>query len=285
MDQTPQKQSVKTLKSRMEGQPSPFDIRTEVPSVNQYTHTGGFLRNRKQSKNAIAFPSAEKTDCNFQRRHQILEARQNKKITLSELLLQKQEQRPKEYRTTSQDRLFAPNNLSAADLYGQSNQHSRKSMPKTAMSSYDPRKTANSAALGTFKKSMANTSQRAMLTSNYGYASMKNLSNTFDNRVQSQVVNEDTQSLWKIAARANQEDFREFFAKEQVIQPVEISDEEHKKIELAKRAEANAPSRVSPRMIKYLCGIVNGTQTPTTTLLNNNQARVATAEAAMNYGM
>ena len=65
MDHTPQKQSVKTLKSRMEGQPSPFDIRTEVPAANEYTHAGGFLRNRKQSKNAISFPSAEKTDCNF----------------------------------------------------------------------------------------------------------------------------------------------------------------------------------------------------------------------------
>ena len=39
---------------------------------------------------------------------------------------------------------------------------------------------------------------------------------------------------------------------------MEISDEEYKKIELHKLAEAHAPNRVSPRMIKYLCGIVNG---------------------------
>ena len=100
------------------------------------------------------------------------------------------------------------------------------------------------------------------MTSNYGYASMKNLNNditnTFDTRTALHASNEDTQSLWKTAARANQEDFRQFFAKEEVVQPVEVSDEEHKKNELSRRAEANAPGRVSPRMIKYLCGIVNG---------------------------
>ena len=71
-----------------------------------------------------------------------------------------------------------------------------------------------------------------MLTSNYGHASMTNLSNTFDNRVQSHIVGDDQASLWKIAARANQSDFKEFFAKEEVVQPVEISDEEHKKVML-----------------------------------------------------
>ena len=49
-----------------------------------------------------------------------------------------------------------------------------------------------------------NSSQKAMATSSYGYASMKELNKTFDSRAPGPLPhNEDTQSLWKIAARAN----------------------------------------------------------------------------------
>lgn len=65
MEHTPQKQSVKALKSKLDGQPSPFDPRAEARPISQYTHTGGFLRNRKQPNDMATFPAAEKTDCNF----------------------------------------------------------------------------------------------------------------------------------------------------------------------------------------------------------------------------
>ena len=113
---------MKALKSRFDGVISPFDIRTEMPSIEQYSNTGGFLRNRKQSKNSIISASADKTDCNFQRRHQIVDAQNHQKITLSELLQKQQEKILREQRTASQDPLMQRgNNLSAADLYGNVN--------------------------------------------------------------------------------------------------------------------------------------------------------------------
>ena len=46
-EHTPQKQSVKALKSRFDGVISPFDIRTTMPDIEQYSNAGGLLRSRK----------------------------------------------------------------------------------------------------------------------------------------------------------------------------------------------------------------------------------------------